>query len=106
MNKRTAVVLLIALIEIACLLPAIAGLTPNDVVVVYNTYPALNGQSEAVADHYCSARGIPNDNKCAVLWRRLDETIPLDEFQRDIVIPLKTFLQSRFGADPNDPTWA
>jgi hypothetical protein len=63
---RTAVWTLLAFLLPAC---AEAALSPNDVVVVWNSHPYWNTgnrQSQAIADYYCAARGIPDANKLGV----------------------------------------
>jgi len=105
--------ILIVLLETA----ALAGLTPNDVVVVYNsstTNPDWS-VSKRVADYYCAARGIPPENELGVNWPFGSANQPFDGeaisdpayriqlFRNNVLTPLKDFLQTRFGADPDDP---
>jgi hypothetical protein len=111
---------------LACLAagPAFGGLTPHQVLVVYNSSRPFPGsqdylypQSKAVGDYYCIQRGIPLTNEVGV-----ESPTPMDQnsphpsevgtpqdfiyakdFIDNIQAPLKQFLQTRMGTDPADP---
>ena len=58
--------------------PAVAGLSPQDVVVVYNNSTLANDAydwsvSKAVADYCCAARNIPSENEVGVTFPYADE---------------------------------
>lgn len=89
-------------------LPALAGLSSQDVVVVYNNSTLTNGNydwsvSESVADYYCAARGIPSSNKFGVTFPYGSESTSPVRFHNLIETPLRTFLSSRPGFVENDP---
>ena len=83
-----------------------AALLPQDVVVIYNKNDIWkNAQdvnvSKAVADYYCTARGIPQENEFGIDWQNTSPDIGVDQFLSQIVydrpgIPgLTSFLASR-----------
>jgi uncharacterized protein (TIGR03790 family) len=111
-NKRW--VLLIALLTFLCD-RSYAALSPQDVVVIYNKNDVWkNAQdvnvSKAVADYYCAARGIPQENEFGIDWQSTSPDIGVDQFLNQIVydrpgIPgLTSFLASRPDFDVNDPS--
>jgi len=116
----------LVLLTIAATGPVLGGITPHEVVVVYNSTPAYLGSpdlkypaSQAVADYYCAARGIPLSNQVGVDWPALPfdslnspypsewgtppDWIYAGDFIEDIQDPLEEFLQSHFGVDRDDP---
>ncbi len=97
---------LFILIGIAPLTAANAGLIASEVVVVYDSAGAWNTgayQSRAVCGYYCASRGIPDANKVGIDWSRPEYAITPADFITYIANPLKSYLQSTFGSDPNDP---
>lgn len=93
--------LLPVLLLVVSSLSAQAGLTPNDVVVVVNNHPSVAAVSRAVGEYYCNQRAIPLSNILEVTVTP-NETIWPSDFVNNIQVPLKNFLQSRFGVDPNN----
>jgi hypothetical protein len=90
--------------------PIMAGLTPGDIVVVYNSntledeIPVDWTVSKRVADYYCAERGIPDANKVGVKWPYTGESTDPRTFYLRIQLPLEQFLASRFGVtEATDP---
>lgn len=69
---------------------ALAGGGPADVVVLVND---ASEDSVAVAEHYAAARQVPASNLCHVRCAT-DSTVPVADFVRDVVEPLRTFLRT------------
>lgn len=89
--RRAAAALLASLVVLAVAATAFAGGGPAETVVLVNTASA---DSRRVADHYVRARGIPPDQVCEVRCTpSLD--VPMNDFVRDVVDPLRTFLRRR-----------
>lgn len=72
-------------------LPAFAGGGPAETVVLVNETSA---DSKKVADHYVKARNIPPQQVCRVKCGAALET-SIEDFVRDVVDPLRTFLRAR-----------
>jgi len=81
--------------------PGFAALSPNEVVVVYNSSTANDGYdwsaSKSVADYYCAARGIPSANEVGILFPYSTESTTPVRFNDDIATPLRAFLCERAG---------
>ena len=71
--------------------PAWADLTPNQVVIVANEASA---ESLQVARHYALRRGIPFQH-IAKIPLPVEETISRAEYERELVGPLRQFLQAQ-----------
>jgi hypothetical protein len=93
-------------------LPSVASLSPQDVIVIYNNSVPSDGAgyydwsaSKAVADAYCTARGIPTANEFGIKWGQQSEQISdPNQFVSLILNPLKQFLSSRPGFSVDDPS--
>ncbi len=68
-----------------------AEITPSQVVIVANEASA---ESVQVAQHYAQRRGIPFQ-QIAKLPLPIEETMSRTEYERELVDPLRQFLQSR-----------
>ena len=85
--------------------PIMAGLTPGDIVVVYNgntledEIPVDWTVSKRVADYYCAERGIPDANKVGVKWPYTGESTDPRTFYLRIQTPLEQFLHEHFHSD-------
>jgi len=71
--------------------PAFAGGGPAETVVLVNTASA---DSKKVADHYAVKRNIPRAQVCEVKCTA-DLTTSMDDFVKDVVDPLRSFLRER-----------
>ena len=80
-----------AALVLACALPALAGGGPAETVVLVNSASA---DSKKVAEHYAARRHIPRSQICEVKCAEGLE-IPMDDFVRDVVDPLRAFLHAR-----------
>ena len=114
--KRVALANIVVLILVSLGFPAVAALSPGEVVVVYNSSDEWNDDhvpprnvSKAVADYYCSpitGRGIPAENVVGIPWADVVEAANPAAFFTDFVPVLKSFLTQRCidaGVDPADP---
>jgi uncharacterized protein (TIGR03790 family) len=71
--------------------PALAGGGPAETVVLVNSASA---DSKKVAEHYAKKRQIPRAQICEVKCTA-ELATPMDDFVRDVVDPLRTFLRDR-----------
>src|SRR5262245_45762272 len=83
--------LVASLLFLAAAMPAFAGGGPAETVVIVNTASA---DSRKVADVYVKKRDIPPQQVCEVKCTASLDT-PMDDFVRDVVDPLRTFLHDR-----------
>lgn len=103
MQRYQPVLLLLLLCAVA--VPVTAGLSPDDVLVVYNSSVPGPGHetdydwsiSKRVADYYCALRGIPLGNQVGVRW----PTRPTQ--QRTDSIPKNRWKSSWWGKQESRP---
>lgn len=80
-----------SLAPLAWCIPSVqAELSPNQVLIVAN---ANSQESLAVAEHYATSRGIP-EKHIAKLDLPLDETMSRDDYEKQLVIPLRRVVQT------------
>ena len=111
--KHSALTNIVILILVSLAFPAVAALSPGEVVVVYNSSDEWNvwneaqgrnvNVSKAVADYYCLVRDIPAENEVGIPWDYLIEAANPADFFTDVVPGLRSFLAARPGFDINDP---
>ncbi len=110
MNCRLIVIALV-LIMTSLHPQSYASISPQEVVVVYNSHSSWNTgdkQSKAVADYYCASRDIPTANEVGIDWDGTTESIGPSAFNdsrcfgisgargpRGCCIASATFLKSR-----------
>ncbi len=79
------------LVLVLCAVPAFAGGGPAETVVLLNE---TSPDSKRVAEHYVKMRQIPPQQICRVKCAEGLE-IPIEDFVRDVVDPLRSFLRNR-----------
>jgi uncharacterized protein (TIGR03790 family) len=79
------------LVVVLAAVPAVAGGGPAETVVLVNTASA---ESRKVADYYVGKRDIPAQQVCEVTCGTGLDT-SMDDFVKDVVDPLRTFLHAR-----------
>jgi hypothetical protein len=100
MRERT--LLLLLSMFVCSIIPSYGGLTPNDILVVWNDNPSVATASRGVAEYYCTQRGVPTANILKVTTVETEDIIP-EKFAAQVYKPLMEHLVTHFGADPDDP---
>lgn len=91
MSARPAALLARVALLLCLARAAFAGGGPAETVVLVNRESA---DSRRVADHYVRARGIPPQQVCEVRCTASPD-VPMADFVRDVVDPLREFLRKR-----------
>lgn len=82
-----------SLVIILVIIAPVLAFSPNEIVVVYNTYPTMQDASYGVAQYYAQVRGIPQANLVGVYSPSFEETTG-SQYIQYIATPISAYLST------------